>query len=59
MNKMKKILFIVKDVQKMREQLMNDLFKEINSFIGTDVEYIAIDNELLDILFEQEEEDVN
>lgn len=43
----------------MREQLMNELLKEINSFIGTDVEYIAIDNELLDILFEQEEENVN
>jgi hypothetical protein len=43
----------------MREELMNDLLEEINKFIGTDVEFIAIDNELLDYLFEQEEEDVN
>ncbi len=43
----------------MREKLMNELLEEINKFIGTDVEFIQIDNELLDYLFEQEEEDVN
>lgn len=41
----------------MKEKLMNDLLEEINKFIGTDVEFIKIDNELLDYLFEQEEED--
>jgi hypothetical protein len=37
------------------EQLKNKILEEMNK----DTELIAIDNELLDYLFEQEEEDVN